>query len=90
MGDDRAQGDREQDPVTADQPQTFETFETILATLYNDFTPTFAEKESGVPAAAIEEVAREAARAGSALATHVWRNSAAGNTWFTTMPPRVP
>ena len=41
--------------------------------------PEFAESESGVPAARIEEVAREIGRAGSALATHVWRNAAAGN-----------
>src|SRR5262249_56915084 len=62
-----------------DKPQTFETSEAILPTLYAEFTPAFAERESGVPAATIEEVAREAARAGSALATHVWRNAAAGN-----------
>ena len=62
-----------------DKPQTFETFEALLPTLYAEFTPEFAERESGVPAATIVEVAREAARAGSALATHVWRNAAAGN-----------
>jgi anaerobic selenocysteine-containing dehydrogenase len=67
---------REEHP---EKPQTFETFEAILPGLYAEFTPAFAEKESGVPAATIEEVAREAARAGSALATHVWRNAAAGN-----------
>ena len=32
-----------------------------------------------MPAARIVEVAREVGRAGSALATHVWRNAAAGN-----------
>ena len=67
---------REEHP---DQPQTFETFEALLPTLYAEYTPEFAERESGVPAATIVEVAREAARAGSALATHVWRNAAAGN-----------
>ena len=62
-----------------ERPQTFESFETVLATLYADYTPEFAERESGVPAATVVEVAREVARAGSALATHVWRNTAAGN-----------
>src|SRR5881396_1916576 len=47
--------------------------------LYARFTPEFAEAESGVAAATIVEVAREIGRAGSALATHVWRNTAAGN-----------
>ena len=47
--------------------------------LYAEYTPAFAESESGVPAARIEEVAREVGRAGSALSTHVWRNAAAGN-----------
>ena len=67
---------REEHP---DKPPTFETFEALLPTLYAEYTPEFAERESGVPAATIVEVAREAARAGSALATHVWRNAAAGN-----------
>ena len=44
-----------------------------------NITPEFAERESGVPAKVIVEVAREIGRAGSALATHVWRNAAAGN-----------
>jgi anaerobic selenocysteine-containing dehydrogenase len=62
-----------------DRPCTFETFEAILPALYAEYTPEFAERESGVPAATIVEVAREIGRAGSALATHVWRNTAAGN-----------
>lgn len=62
-----------------DEPQTFERFEEILKTLYGQYTPEFAAAESGVDPAMIVEVAHEAARAGSALATHVWRNAAAGN-----------
>ncbi len=62
-----------------DRPPTFQTFEALLPTLYAEYTPEFAERESGVPAATIVEVAREVARAGPALATHVWRNAAAGN-----------
>ncbi len=42
-------------------------------------TPEAAEAECGVAAATLEEVAREIGKAGSAFATHVWRNAAAGN-----------
>jgi anaerobic selenocysteine-containing dehydrogenase len=57
----------------------FESFERALDDLYASFTPEFAEAESGVPAATVVEVARAVGRAGSALSTHVWRNTAAGN-----------
>ena len=60
-------------------PVTFEAFDQALDELYARFTPEFAEAESGVAASTIVEVAREIGRAGSALATHVWRNTAAGN-----------
>src|SRR5437879_868034 len=60
-------------------PVTFESFERALDELYASFTPEFAEAESGVAGATIVEVAREIGRAGSALATHVWRNTASGN-----------
>ncbi len=62
-----------------DLPVTMASFEEALKALYAEYTPEFAESESGVPAARIEEVAREVGRAGSALSTHVWRNAAAGN-----------
>ena len=62
-----------------DLPCTFEAFAQALDELYAPFTPEFAEAESGVSAATIVEVAHAIARAGSALATHVWRNTAAGN-----------
>ncbi len=61
------------------KPRTFETFVEVLKELYAEYTPEFAERESGASAEMIVEVAREAARAGSALSTHVWRNAAAGN-----------
>src|SRR4029450_1778636 len=67
---------REEHP---DRPVTFETFEVLLPSLSAEETPEFAERESGVPAATIVEIAREVGRAGSALSTHVWRNAAAGN-----------
>ena len=61
------------------EPQTFEAFEGILKTLYAEYTPEFAERESGVPAAQIVEVAHEIGRAGPAFAAHNWRAAAAGN-----------
>ncbi|MGH7906923.1 MAG: molybdopterin-dependent oxidoreductase, partial [Candidatus Binataceae bacterium] len=60
-------------------PRTFENFIETLKRLYGEYTPEFAARESGCEAATIVEVAREIGRAGSALATHVWRNAAAGN-----------
>jgi anaerobic selenocysteine-containing dehydrogenase len=62
-----------------DLPVTFEAFEQALAELYAEYTPEFAERESGVAAATIVEVARALAEAGPALSTHIWRNTAAGN-----------
>jgi anaerobic selenocysteine-containing dehydrogenase len=67
---------REEHP---ERSQTFETFLEVLGDLYAEYTPEFAERESGAAANVIVEVAREIGRAGSALATHVWRNAAAGN-----------
>jgi anaerobic selenocysteine-containing dehydrogenase len=63
----------------SDLPPRFEAFEEALTERYAAYTPEFAEQESGVPAATIVEVAREIGRAGPAVATHVWRNAAAGN-----------
>ena len=63
----------------ADKPETFETFLDLLKQLYAGYTPEYAERESGVAASAIVEVAHEIARAGSAFSAHIWRNAAAGN-----------
>jgi anaerobic selenocysteine-containing dehydrogenase len=60
-------------------PRTFEAFERALDEHYAEFTPEFAQRESGVDAATIVEVARAIGEAGPALATHIWRNTAAGN-----------
>ncbi len=62
-----------------DLPVTYEAFEQALDERYAEFTPEFAERESGVQAAMILDVARAIAEAGPALSTHVWRNTAAGN-----------
>ncbi len=67
---------REEHP---EKPQTFESFIDLLKENYSQYSVEFAAKESGVPAEQISEVAREIGRAGSALATYVWRNAAAGN-----------
>jgi anaerobic selenocysteine-containing dehydrogenase len=62
-----------------DLPVTFEAFHGALEELYAEYTPEFAERESGVAAGTIMEVARAIGNAGGALATHIWRNTAAGN-----------
>src|SRR5919201_1140066 len=62
-----------------DLPVTFEAFHTALEELYAAYTPEFAAEESGVSADTIAEIARAIGDAGGALATHIWRNTAAGN-----------
>jgi anaerobic selenocysteine-containing dehydrogenase len=62
-----------------DLPETFDAFHRALEELYAEYTPEFAERESGVAAATIVEIARAIGAAGAALATHIWRNTAAGN-----------
>jgi anaerobic selenocysteine-containing dehydrogenase len=58
---------------------TFENFEVELAALYEPYTFEFAERESGVDAATIAQVAEIVAGAQTRLATHTWRSAAAGN-----------
>jgi len=69
---------REEHPTA---PPTFETFIRKLIEAYASYTPEFAEKESGVPAGTIVQIAREIGKAGDRFASHVWRNAAAGNLW---------
>jgi anaerobic selenocysteine-containing dehydrogenase len=57
----------------------FDAFLRELRVLYAPYTPQAAETECGVAAATIVEVAHEIGKAGSAFATHVWRNAASGN-----------
>jgi anaerobic selenocysteine-containing dehydrogenase len=61
------------------RPATFEAFESELRRLYAGYTFAHAERESGVPAAAVEEVAKLVAGAGSRLSTQVSGSAAAGN-----------
>ena len=68
--------------LEAEHPEveaTFANFEAILKTLYVDFTFGYAERESGVGAEIIAEMADMIASAGTRLATHNWRSAAAGN-----------
>jgi anaerobic selenocysteine-containing dehydrogenase len=64
------------------QPGAEASFSTFLASLREhcrQFTPSFAEAESGVPRDRIVEVARLIGAARGAFASHVWRSSASGN-----------
>ena len=65
---------------------TFENFVDALKSEYAQYTPRYAERESGVLAETIVEVAHEAARARPAFASHIWRAAAAGNLhgWLVT------
>lgn len=61
------------------EPVVFETFIEKMRAAYADYTPEFAEKESGVKAAVVREVAIEIGKAGSRFATHNWRSAGSGN-----------
>ncbi|MEO8572577.1 MAG: molybdopterin-dependent oxidoreductase [Pyrinomonadaceae bacterium] len=58
---------------------TFDNFISELSNLYAEYTPEFAEKESGVSAASIVEVAHQIGRAGTRFSCHNWRSAGAGN-----------
>ena len=61
------------------EPATFEAFEKQLKKLYAEYSFAFAERESGIAASVILEVAKLVAAAGPRLSTHNWRSAAAGN-----------
>lgn len=63
----------------SDSSGTFEDFIECLKEEYKDYTPEFAEKESGAKAEMIINVAHDAAAAGSQLSTHNWRSAGSGN-----------
>ncbi|HXV61718.1 MAG TPA: molybdopterin dinucleotide binding domain-containing protein, partial [Vicinamibacteria bacterium] len=62
-----------------DVEPTFDNFERVLVELYRDYTFELAERESGVEASVLEQVAEIVATAGTRLSTHNWRSAAAGN-----------
>src|SRR6187397_2626324 len=64
-----------------DLPRTFESFEAALLKEYGQFTPEYAEAETGVSAAQVVEAANAVAVAGTAFSTHSWRAAAAGHLW---------
>ena len=59
--------------------ETFENFISEISNLYAEYTPEFAEKESGVSAATVVDVARQIGRAGTRFSCHNWRSAGAGN-----------
>jgi anaerobic selenocysteine-containing dehydrogenase len=69
------------DACRPELPRTFEAFEDALKEEYEQFTPEYAEIETGVPAHKIVEAAEAIAAAGTAFSTHSWRAAAAGHLW---------
>ncbi|HEX9162947.1 MAG TPA: molybdopterin-dependent oxidoreductase [Thermoanaerobaculia bacterium] len=64
---------------TGHRGASFQDFERLLRDLYAEYTFAFAERESGVAASTIEEIANIVATAGKRLSTHTWRSATAGN-----------
>ncbi|HUP59189.1 MAG TPA: molybdopterin dinucleotide binding domain-containing protein [Thermoanaerobaculia bacterium] len=62
-----------------DEGPLFEAFEQELRNLYAPYTFEFAERESGVSASTIKQIAEVVANAGARLSTHTWRSATAGN-----------
>ncbi len=60
-------------------PINFENFIEKIKEEYVEFTPEYAENESGVKAHIIVEVARKIGEAGERFASHNWRAAASGN-----------
>jgi anaerobic selenocysteine-containing dehydrogenase len=58
---------------------TFERFIELLLDLYDEYTPEFAAKESGVSPEVIVDIARQIGQAGTAFSAHTWRAASAGN-----------
>ncbi len=58
---------------------SFENFENVLKTLYQDYSFSYAAQESGVRQDRIEEVAYHVARAGKRFSSYNWRSAGAGN-----------
>lgn len=61
------------------EPVTFGHFIEKLLELYAEYTPEFAEKESGVKATQIREAAVQIGKAGARFASHNWRSAGSGN-----------
>jgi len=61
------------------EQEGFSAFLEVLRELYGAYTPQWAAEECGVPAEAVEWIARQIHRAGREWCSHVWRSAAAGN-----------
>lgn len=59
--------------------QSFEDFIAVIKQIYKDYTPEWAEEESGVSADLLREITEEIVRAGTAFSSNIWRNAAAGH-----------
>ena len=57
----------------------FDDFIAALKRHYAGFTPEFAERECGVPAGTIVEIARQIADAASRFCSHTWRGAASAH-----------
>lgn len=71
-----------QDYLIKRHPDTEVNFENFIDKLideYAEYTPEYAEKESGVKAEMVREVAIKIGEAGERFATHNWRAAASGN-----------
>ena len=58
---------------------TFENFIEEMKKLYAEYTPEFAQQESGCDPQMIVEVARKIGEAGTRFSTHNWRSAGSGN-----------
>ncbi|MDP3314023.1 molybdopterin-dependent oxidoreductase [Lutibacter sp.] len=63
----------------SDKEITFENYIASMIAEYKEFTPEYAEKESGVKADMIIEIARKIGEAGERFASHNWRAAGASN-----------
>ena len=60
-------------------PLTFENYIEKMIDDYSEYTPEFAEAESGVKAEMVRDVAIQIGEAGERFSTHNWRSAASGN-----------
>lgn len=67
------------DACAPDLPRTFESFESELTRLYDEYTFEYASTESGIDAETLRAVAETVAGAGTRFAAHCWRSAAAAN-----------
>ncbi|MGI9515404.1 MAG: molybdopterin-dependent oxidoreductase [Pirellulaceae bacterium] len=62
-----------------EKPVSLDDFLAAIEEEYAEYTPEFAERESGASAEMIVQVAKRIGAAGTRLATHNWRSAASGN-----------